>query len=135
MICEICGKTVDDEAHFCPNCGASLRRGAQFEEYRNQAPAPERVTEPAAAEETVTFRNWFATLILPFIPMVVMFAFLAMLIVRALSGNGRPSKKNWARAQLAVSALVFLLFVFMLSSMMKDPTFQSFMQQYMQLLQ
>ncbi len=140
MICEICGKTVEDDAHFCPNCGASLRRGDRFDEAYGKTPmqetaAPAAPTASSANGETISFGNWFATLILPFIPVFGMIAFLVMTVIWSFSGRVSQTKKNWARAQLLVSVIVFVMLVSMLSSMMKDPAFQSMMQEYMQMMQ
>lgn len=135
MICPICGRTIEEDAHFCPNCGASLRSGFQYEAPRTQAPSAEQSAEGKKMSETVSFGNWFGTLILPFIPIVGSIVFFVMLIVWSVKKEGNESKRNWARAELLVSVLVFVMLVGFVSSMMRDPSFQSMFQEYLNMLQ
>ncbi|MBR1757343.1 MAG: zinc ribbon domain-containing protein [Lachnospiraceae bacterium] len=133
MVCEICGKAIGENDHFCSNCGASLRRDVpQVNGPQSTASAPAAAPN---ASETVSFKNWFGTMLLPWIPVVGGIAYLVMLIAWAVSDKTAPSKKNWAKASLLIGMIAFVLVVFSMVQLMKDPMFQQYMQEYMQMLE
>ncbi len=117
MICPICGRNIENEnAHFCDNCGASLR-GVQQGMPMNQSgygvPPIQNVGQAPYSEAPISFGNWLGTLCLPYIPIVGSIVYLVMLVVWSVSGKTNPTKKNWARASLLVNVVVtILLFMF-----------------------
>lgn len=120
MICNSCGRSAsNDNANFCDYCGASLKEESSRVQHSdlNQ----NRVMEERKVEEDkpISFLNWIGTMLLPFIPLVGPIVYLVMLLVWSFGSDSNPSKKNWARANLVVMIISFLiLIVFFTSTIM-----------------
>ncbi len=139
MRCKVCGRESQNEgANFCDYCGNSFREQAQapyhvdfrqHEMQSNQGYYPNTMGmqyqqgNPAQGfqgqgypqnledNRPTTFLNWLGTYGILFIPFVGWLIFLIMLIVWSVSGNTPASKKNWARATLIFSAIMFIIVV------------------------
>ncbi len=141
MECKVCGRhTQNEDANFCENCGNSFRDNYQDNDYQmnnanNQQTSyqggtyySDKTQAVDKEDETVSFKDWLLTLALPvlllFIPIPFLgpIAYIVILFVWAFSSNTKTSKKNWARANLIVSGVLFILFilftVFIFSAMM-----------------
>lgn len=147
MECKVCGRKADNEnSNFCENCGNSFREN--YQNFQQSQDTHQRLNQQNVnpnnhyqrrhgneqsqtkenGEAPVSFKNWLLTLTLPFlmifipIPFVGPLAYLVLLAIWAFGNNTNPNKKNWARAQLVVSAVVFILFtiisVFLISGIM-----------------
>lgn len=120
MICNSCGRSAaNDNANFCDYCGASLKEGSsrvQSSEINQNRVMEERKVEE---DKPISFLNWIGTMLLPFIPLVGPIVYLVMLLVWSFGSDSNPSKKNWARANLVVMIISFLiLIVFFTSTIM-----------------
>jgi len=68
-------------------------------------------------EEPVSFKSWLLILALPFlllfipIPFVGPLAYIVLLFVWAFGKDTQPSKKNWARANLVISSILFIIII------------------------
>lgn len=136
MECNVCGKYIENEnANFCENCGNSFRENFKEQSYQNNTNpyGNQSNNNPYAyeqkgynksgyqqndkREQPVSFKSWLFTLSLPIlllfipIPMVGPIAYIVILFVWAFGNNTNPNKKNWARANLVVSLVVFVLSV------------------------
>lgn len=157
MICKTCGRTIkNEEANFCEYCGSSFRErdnisfpSVQQEqmkaEAQGQAGAMPSVTFPGMMDEAaverrtldrsqlekpMTFLEWLGNY-----GIIVGFLFipfgwigsLVMLCIWAFGDKTTLTKKNWARVNLIVFAVIFLVFIMMLVSIAGSPMFQDMM--------
>ncbi len=148
MECNVCGRHRENEdANFCENCGNSFREN--YQDYNNQNNTNQYTSQSNTSayrqrsyygdesqtnykrEEPVSFKNWLFTLALPIlllfipIPFVGPLAYIVILFIWAFGNNTNPNKKNWARANLIVTAIVLVLsiiFVALIFSFMMDGT-------------
>ncbi len=71
--------------------------------------------QPGSANGVITFGEWFLTVFLSAIPLVG----IVLLFVWAFSSTTHPSKANWAKARLAMTAvgiafsLIFIVIMFL----------------------
>ncbi|MDE7327006.1 MAG: hypothetical protein K2N63_12170 [Lachnospiraceae bacterium] len=72
----------------------------------------------AETENSVGFLHWVVIMLLPFIPMIGIFAYLAVLIIWAFGHSASTTRKNWARATLLVTAVSFLMVMYMFQSIL-----------------
>lgn len=68
-----------------------------MEEFENQHPKP------------LSVKDWLVTLLLMAIPVVG----IVLLFVYAFGSNENPNRQNWAKAQLIMMAIIFVLVIFM----------------------
>jgi len=80
----------------------------------------QQVQQMDSAKTTVSIGNWIGTVILTAIPILG----LILLFVWAFSSTTIPSKKNWARATLILSAIAIVLSV--IGSLIFGSFFNSF---------
>jgi hypothetical protein len=69
--------------------------------------------EAVRPESDMGVGSWIGTLIVAAIPIVG----LIMLIVWAVSGHNRPSRRNWAIAQLILSIICYVIVIIVFVSM------------------
>jgi hypothetical protein len=102
-------------ACFCERtaCTARTRRNFMQDMQENEAVRP---------ESDMGVGSWIGTLIVAAIPIVG----LIMLIVWAVSGHNRPSRRNWAIAQLILSIICYVIAIVLLVTM--SSTFSAMMQ-------
>lgn len=126
MICKSCGRTIDNEhSNFCFYCGTSLKEGragdfaaVQVPENHEYNKGTIRNTVKAEAKEgekPLPMSNWLGSMMLPFIPIIGVVAYIIMLVYWGFGGKAPESKKNWARASLIVIAVSLILLVFYFS--------------------
>ncbi|MDF2541267.1 MAG: hypothetical protein K0S47_985 [Herbinix sp.] len=128
MICNTCGRnTLNEEANFCEYCGSSFREQARI--VYNTAPPQNSVMYKK--EKPISFISWLGSMAFLFIPVVGILVFVVMLFVWSFTESTLPSKKNWARAMLVVVGVAFVIFMSMLITMIGDPAFQKYMNEYM----
>ena len=72
----------------------------------------------AEAENSVGFLHWLVIMLLPFLPVIGMFAYLAVLIIWAFGHTASTTRKNWARATLLVIAISFFMIMYMFQSVL-----------------
>lgn len=117
MNCKVCGRNIErEEANFCEYCGASLRDTVEAAEVQSNA-AEQIVSVDKTGEKVITFQNWLGVMMLPLIPFVGSLIYIVMMFIWAFGGNVPKSKKNWARANLIVTAIGFLLLVYLIATM------------------
>lgn len=152
MVCNSCGREDLSENNFCGYCGASLRNDNIHEPeqtynnfYKNEQgmtsaqltlPKHPQAIDANTNNKPVSFLNWLGTYGIMFIPFVGGLVFFVMLIVWSFGNNVAESKKNWARATLVFSIIMFLLamvFIAMFIMLLRDPTFKELFYQEMEL--
>lgn len=72
----------------------------------------------AEAENSIGFLHWIVVMLLPMVPMIGMFAYLALLLIWAFGHTASKTRKNWARATLIVTVLSFFMAAYMLEAML-----------------
>lgn len=95
--CNNCGSSVQDGTTFCPNCGASV-----------PANYPVQGNQPAQ-KEVVSVGGWIGRTLIPCIPIVGGIIYFIMLFVWSGNKKKEDSFRNWAKAQLIVTAIVLVL--------------------------
>ncbi|BCJ93141.1 hypothetical protein acsn021_07100 [Anaerocolumna cellulosilytica] len=126
MICKVCGRSIgNEEANYCEYCGTSLRNNTSvhvsdsIQEHNKKNPERNEVVSEEN-EKTISFGNWVATMLLPFIPFVGIFIYLIMMCIWSFGSDTPKSKRNWARASLVVGVIVFIIFMFMIATTLMD---------------
>lgn len=136
MVCKVCGRSIPDEnAHFCENCGASLRdidiQGSANGQQTQTPPSYQPPNYTPKKDEPVSFGNWIGSMLLPFIPIVGSLVYLVMLIIWSCSSEINESKRNWARASLVISlvstVLMIVLVIVFVANIVSDPVFMDYM--------
>lgn len=131
MVCKVCGRNTEmEDSNFCMYCGASFREEmADFQEpfmkaedqYGNQQYHNQQMGYPsngaAEGDRPISFGNWLGTLLLPAIPIIGFFVNLVMLLVWSFGQNTPVSKKNWARAQLIVTVISYIILMLLVIGM------------------
>ena len=127
MICKSCGRTIDNEnSNFCFYCGTSLKEGraddfvsgpvSASQEYDKSIMNSTAKAEAKDGEKPLSMPNWLGSMLLPFIPIIGIVAYIIMLVYWGFGGKAPESKKNWARASLIVFAVSLILLVFYFSA-------------------
>lgn len=64
-------------------------------------------------ERPISFLNWLGTMLLPYVPVFGSITYIVMLFIWAFGKDSNPSKKNWARAKLVVTAIgiIFMIII------------------------
>lgn len=91
--CNSCGATLNDSDTFCPNCG-----GSDYPAY------PQR-----KAKESISVGGWIGRSLIPCIPLVGGIIYLIMLFIWSGDTKKEDTFRNWAKAQLIVTAIVIVL--------------------------
>jgi ribosomal protein L37E len=126
MVCKACGrKTENENANYCEYCGTPFRENIAFKQEETapvymQQSVDSNTDEKEESEKPISFGNWMGTMLLPFIPIIGFFIYPVMLFVWAFGSDTPPSKKNWARASLIVSAIVIVAVFFMVTTVLMD---------------
>lgn len=102
-VCNSCGATLNDNASFCTNCGSNVPAVA--------APQYRQPVYQAPAKEPISVGGWIGRSLIPFIPIVGGLVYFIMLFVWTGDSNKEETFRNWAKAQLVVMAIVFVLSV------------------------
>ena len=97
-VCNNCGTSLHDSATFCTNCGASVP--ASYPAYNPVAPA---------AKESISVGGWIGRSLIPLIPLVGGIVYLIMLFIWSGDKKKEDTFRNWAKAQLIIMAVVFVL--------------------------
>ncbi len=122
MICSKCGNQLQDDALFCPRCGATT--GSETPDGNTQSENFAPFTpefKPVNEDEHVSVPMWIGIFLINIIPCVGPLIYIVMLFVWAFGNNNKTSLKNFAKAQLIVAlaviclAIVALLFVSILN--------------------
>lgn len=127
MICHTCGRQIQNkEANFCEYCGASFRERKGYEvdplyDGSSIASAPLPPPMPQAAmvnkkEKPVSFLDWLGTYLIMFIPLVGSIIFIIMMFVWSFGRNVSESKKNWAKATLLMTLIMFIILTIFFSN-------------------
>lgn len=77
--------------------------------YANNMNVNSKANEGEIAEKPMTFANWIMVLILPFIPVVGSFVYIAVLFIWGFGANTPKTRKNWARATLLILAIALAM--------------------------
>lgn len=72
----------------------------------------------AEAENSMSFLHWIVIMLLPFIPMIGMFAYLAVLLIWAFGRTASKTRKSWARATLVITLVSFLMVMYMFQTVL-----------------
>jgi uncharacterized BrkB/YihY/UPF0761 family membrane protein len=98
------------------------------------SPIP-RVEVNQIAEKPITFLNWLGTfgvlILCIFIPLVGPFIPIAILSYFGFNSKVQATKKNWARAMLVLYGVLIVISFAVAASMLNNPEFQNYMQQFM----
>lgn len=89
--CPNCSASVNDNASFCPSCGANVPA----------ARAPQK--------EPVSIGGWIGRTLIPCIPLVGGIVYLIMLFIWSGDQKKEDTFRNWAKAQLIVLGIVLAL--------------------------
>ena len=92
-VCKICNTTVQDEASFCPNCGTHLPAGCS-------------TYQPPFSRQPISVGGWIGRTLIPCIPVVGGIIYLIMLFIWSGDTTKEETFRNWAKAQLIVTAIV-----------------------------
>ena len=95
-VCNNCKTTLADSASFCPNCGAQSL--PQYPAYGQ-----------GQVKESISVGGWIGRSLIPCIPLVGGLVYLIMLFVWSGDDRKEDTFRNWAKAQLIVMAVVFVL--------------------------
>jgi hypothetical protein len=114
MYCNQCGKALPDGTAFCTECGADLsaRSAANPQTVNYTMPPPQPIYSDMPLEPAMSVKDWVITMLLMMIPI----ANIVFLIVWAVGDGCGLTKRNWARAQLILTAIstgfVIILYIF-----------------------
>ena len=97
-VCKNCGTNLPDEVSFCSNCGAS-------------APAAQPSYNRLEAKGPISVGGWIGRSLIPMIPLVGTIVWLIMLFVWSGDTRKEDTFRNWAKAQLIVTAIVVVLVI------------------------
>ncbi|MBO7253598.1 MAG: hypothetical protein J6V25_13345 [Oscillospiraceae bacterium] len=95
-VCHNCRATFADNLAFCPNCGTQMV--PNHPAYRQ-----------SFQKEPVSVGGWIGRSLIPFIPLVGGIVYLIMLFIWSGDTTKEDSFRNWAKAQLIVTAIVVAL--------------------------
>ena len=95
-VCNTCNTTLDDNFAFCPNCGTS-------------APAGYLAYPCNSNKESVSVGGWIGRSLIPMIPLIGGIVYLIMLFIWSGDTTKEDTFRNWATAQLIVTAVVLIL--------------------------
>ena len=95
-VCSNCGASLNDNASFCNNCGTSV-------------PAAPSVYTQNNIKEPVTVGGWIGRSLIPMIPLVGSLVYLIMLFIWSGDAKKEDTFRNWAKAQLIITAVVLVL--------------------------
>ena len=95
-ICNTCNTAIDENYAFCPNCGAS-------------APANHPAYLWNIKKEPVSIGGWIGRSLIPMIPLVGGLVYLVMLFIWSGDVRKEDTFRNWAKAQLIITAVVLVL--------------------------
>lgn len=98
-VCSNCGVTLNDNAPVCTNCGAVFQAEYPVQQYQAPAKTP------------VSIGGWIGRSLIPCIPLVGGIVYLIMLFIWSGDVNKEDSFRNWAKAQLILTAIVIGLVV------------------------
>lgn len=93
--CNHCGATFSDNVSFCPNCGNNVTVG--------------HPAYPRMSKEPVSVGGWIGRSLIPMIPLVGGIVYLIMLFIWSGDTAKEETFRNWAKAQLIVTAIVLVL--------------------------
>lgn len=108
-ICNNCGATLNDNAPACTNCGVA---------FPTNPPA-----QNVPAKTPVTIGGWIGRSLIPLIPLVGGIVYLIMLFIWSGDTTKEETFRNWAKAQLIVTAVVVVLSIigfFVFSAFMSE---------------
>lgn len=100
-VCNNCRSSVNDNAPYCPNCGASFQPAQPVYQ-------PQPMGFPKAP---VSVGGWIGRSLIPFIPLVGGLVYLIMLFIWSGDVTKEDTFRNWAKAQLIVMAIAIVLVV------------------------
>ena len=92
-VCNNCGANLDDNVTFCTNCGSNA-----LTSYPMYQPAP--------VKNPVSIGGWIGRCLIPCIPLVGGIIYLIMLFIWSGDQTKEDTFRNWAKAQLIVTAVV-----------------------------
>ena len=95
-VCNNCGATLPDEVAFCNNCGASVQ-------------PVQPIATQSAKKEPISVGGWIGRSLIPCIPVVGGIVYLIMLFIWSGDTKKEETFRNWAKAQLIVTAIVIVL--------------------------
>ena len=75
----------------------------------------------ADAENSMSFSHWIVVMLLPLIPMIGIFAYLAVLLIWAFGRTATKTRKNWARATLLITLVSLMMLMYMFQSVLNSP--------------
>ena len=107
-VCNKCGTTLNDDAAFCDNCGASLSTVRTDYGPIGGNPKPVSIR---SQKEPVSIGGWIGRSLIPLIPLVGGIVYLIMLFIWSGDTKKEDSFRNWAKAQLIVMAIVIVLVI------------------------
>ena len=93
-ICNNCSATLEDHVAFCPNCGNNLTNPVYPQD---------------SSKESISVGGWIGRSLIPCIPLVGSIVYLIMLFIWSGDKKKEDTFRNWAKAQLIIMAVVFVL--------------------------
>lgn len=136
--CEYCGasfremKQAQDGAssyQTVPPMGVNSQQGQMYQQsqpnwqgqssaqnsYQQQQGQRQQNVQAGENKQPISFLNWLGTMLLPYIPFVGSLTYIVMLFVWAFGKDSNPTKKNWARAKLIVTAIGIVAFIILVA--------------------
>jgi hypothetical protein len=92
--CTNCGATLNDTDSFCTSCGATV---------------PVAYLGNAQPKTPITVGGWIGRYLIPCIPFVGGIIYLVMLFIWSGDSTKEETFRNWAKAQLIMTAIGFVL--------------------------
>ncbi len=96
-VCDTCGTTLNNES-FCPYCGSHV-------------PEKKPIYHLPIKKTPMSVGGWIGRSLIPLIPVVGGIVYLIMLFIWSGDTTKEDSFRNWAKAQLIVATIAFILIV------------------------
>lgn len=116
MNCPVCGRTTNNEnANFCENCGTSFRNmDSTPDNYREKENTAATIKKQE--QKVIPFRTFLGVMLLPIIPMVGPFIYIAVLFFWSFGKQSSETQKNYARATLVFLVISLFFMVYAINS-------------------
>ena len=101
-VCPSCRSSFDKSLAICPYCG-TIVQDSQPMVYQQPA-VPQQETK-----ESISVGGWIGRSLIPYIPLVGGIVYLIMLFIWSGDKKKEDTFRNWAKAQLIVTAIALVL--------------------------
>ena len=132
MKCISCGAEMPDGTKYCSRCGAAQPvqtdntavppQGSQQQNTGGYGNNPGNVYNMPprygafAQPQPVTIGGWIGRMLIPLIPFVGGIIYIIMLFVWMCDSTKDETFRNWAKAQLIISAIKLVLLIFIVAA-------------------